>query len=119
MDIDQENLEEETERQLTPPPKHQVKKTRETKKKPTGGKCGDQKNSKKVIKTEILSSDDSDNGQDLGGGASQPDMDPDYDPEVTMAAMGPSREPSSERSDGPRTRNKSRSESMRTSKKRN
>jgi len=119
MDIDQENLEEETERQLTPPPKHQVKKTRETKKKPTGGKRGGQKNSKKVIKTEILSSDDSDNGQDLGGGASQPDMDPDYDPEVTMAAMGPSREPSPERSAGPRTRNKSKSESMRTSKKRN
>ena len=35
MDIDQENLEKETERQLTPPPRL-AKKTPETKKKPTG-----------------------------------------------------------------------------------
>ena len=117
VEIDQADLEEKTERQLTPP-SNLAKKARQTKKKSTRGKYDNQKNNKKVIKTEILSSNDSDNGQDLDGGVSQSDMDPDYDPKV-MTAMEPSPEPSSERSTGPRTRNKSRSESMKTFKKKN
>merc|ERR1712038_1125310 len=110
VEIDQEDLEEETERQLTPP-SNLAKKARQTKKKSTRGKYDNQKNNKKVIKTEILSSNDSDNGQDLDGGVSQSDMDPDYDPKVmTATEVEPSPETSSERSTGPRTRNKSRSE---------
>ena len=106
MEIDQENLEQETERALTPPPPEKPKKSKK-------GRGGAKKSSKKLAtKKEMYSDSDFDpdtvdNGSDSG--PDHRDMDIYHDPEVTMATMGPSPRDASPEISGPRTRNRSKS----------